>query len=179
MRIFRWFGRIFGGKSIFMELEKLYGAMRDKTLHNTQRAKASLLLNTLVEFSKEKNLGEERKALQTFITDVKLIQPDKLEFRFFDSELMRIEAKTYLDGSFAVIDTYNIVDDHDNYPHTKAVRLDEVQLMMDNQGGLKHVESEKKISSNYFDFVEDYIELVYDWYYSRKPDLAPRKELVS
>jgi len=147
--------------------DKLYLFNADVKSAALLSAKANVLLSIVEDFYVQdvKNLSISLQPYRNSLTDMVRTAPNKLDFKFIGQDL-RLECEALSNKKVAVLTTYNIVPDRNDYPHTKMIKLNECLVTIDEQGNIVNVATGNIIRGT--NFHEGYIELLYDWYSQRE-----------
>jgi hypothetical protein len=148
---------------IMMIPDKLYKFAKAIALHKLLNTKAALLIQTIEDLyiRDAKAFPVDIKPYHDSLSDVARQSLAKLSFKFLGEEML-LECQIDATGEMAMLTTYNIVDDRDDYPHKKMVRLDSLNIKIDKVGNV--IPANHAVEVDNAEFVYGYVELLFDWY---------------
>lgn len=151
--------------------DKLYKFAKARTMYKLLNTKATLLIQTIEDLHMQTitNLPVDLIPFHDSLTDVVRISPTKLSLKFFGEEML-LECQVDVIGKGATFITYNIVDDHNDYPNKKAIHLESMTIKIDEYGNVTSVSSGVDVHNTVF--VYGYVELLFDWYSNERKIVA-------
>jgi hypothetical protein len=143
--------------------DKLYKLVKARAMSKALNTKAALLIHTVEDLyiRESTSLSIELQHYHGSLSEFTRQSPTEISFKFLGEDML-LNCQINATGEKAVLITYNIVDNDNDYPNKKRVRLNSLTINIDKLGNAISVNPAVAVDNT--EFVYGYIELLFDWY---------------